>query len=457
MSEFSYNITPDFSNGVNQNGLEGEIKEVISTPFYIRIKGQNISIMFDSSLSTNDQTLLNNVIANHDTTSYSGIFNITTTIKKDKTYMADHFPDPLYKRICMVKESSSETFIDDSFTFNNGLTGYYTIDNPSIGDLSLNNYMLKGSTYIEGINISSLGTAYASSETQPASYAIDNNVNTFWYNRSTQPAVGSWWMIDFGEIKGIFSLEVVWYSTTYYGTDVSIQWSNDGSNWNLILRDQNVTYTSSGNTTGEYKFANFPNPIFARYFRILCNASNNPTFFILKEARFYEAIGSGFSTSESSTLETTDSLGKINTYTWATINNATIFGTFPEGTVTKLLLSFDSKNSWVYWNGSNWATENNVANSTMTPSVFNGLTGSNFSSVLNATSDTILNIKIYISTTDSAKSPLIGNIQFNVTTIPYRKTASDSIIQIRNMSSRKTEFKNISDEDKDFYITIYSQ
>jgi len=456
MSEFTYNLSTDFIVGVDQEQLDNEIKEVISTDFYIRMKGSEVKIMFNSGLSASDQSLLADVISSHDPTAFPQPLSIDRSIKNGEIYIANHFPDPSYERRSSINEETTDTFMDQSFTFTNDYSGDYTIDNPLIAELNENSFILTGTSYVEGNNVSGDGTAYASSEQQPASYAIDNNTNTFWYNTSASGAVGSWWMIDFGTVKGIYSFEAVWYSTTYYGTDVSIQWSNDAENWNLILRDQNVTYTSSGNTTGSYKFADFSQPVFARYFRVLCNASNNSTYFIMREARFFEAVGMGFSTTGNATLENMVPTGQLDTFNWATINSCQLQGTFPTGTTTKILLSFDNKSSWVYWSGSAWISESDISNSTMTPSIFNGLTAADFAATdgLNSDSSNTLDIKIYISTTDSSKSPIISCIQFNVTTNIYREQVSDSAIRVRNISSRKTEFKNISGEERVFHIRI---
>jgi hypothetical protein len=115
-----------------------------------------------------------------------------------------------------------------------------------------------------------------------------------------------------------------------------------------------------------------------------------------------------------------------------------------------MLLSFDGRPSWVYWSGIAWVTESNIANSTMTPTVFDSLTPSDFSGALGDS----LDIKINIGTSDSTKSPIINSVLFNVTTKVFRQQSSEMSIRVRNLSSRKTEFKNISDSDKTFHISI---
>lgn len=449
MATYTYSLNDDFTVGVDQEQLTDEIKEVLSTGFHIKIYGDNVAVTFDSELSTANKTVLDGLISNHDPTNFQEPIDIDQLIPSGEIFVLDHFPDPDYQRRASINEDITDTFDDTSLTFSKGHTGKYEIDAPLVAELNQNSLTLTGSNYVQGTNISGDGTASASTSTSSPQNAIDNNTSTFWYNTTAEPAVGSWWMLDFGTVRPVYSLEVVWYSTTYYGTDVSIQWSNDGENWNLILRDQAVTYTSTGNTTGTYKFADFPQPVFARYFRIYCNASNNATYFILREARFFEAVGSNFSTSGTASLTSNDS-GQINTFSWNTVNSCQLNGTFPTGTTTKMLLSFDGRSSWVYWSGSAWVTESNIANSTMTPTVFDSLTSANFSGALGDS----LDIKINIGTSDSTKSPIINSILFNVTTKVFRQRSSEMSIRVRNLSSRKTEFKNLSDSDKTFHISI---
>jgi len=449
MATYIYSLNNDFTVGVDHEQLVDEIKEVISTGFYVKVYGDKVATTFNSELSTTDKTILDGIVSNHNATNYQEPIELDQFIASGEITVLDHFPDPEYQRRYSINEDMTDTFDSTSLTFSKGHTGKYEIDAPLVAELNQNSLILIGSDYVQGTNISVDGTASASTSTSPARNAIDNSTSTFWYNTTAEPAVGSWWMLDFGSVRAVHSLEVVWYSTTYYGTDVSIEWSNDGENWNLILRDQAVTYTSKGNTTGMYKFADFPQPVFSRYFRIYCNASNNPTYFILREARFFEAVGSNFSTSGTASLTSNDS-GQINTFSWNTINSCQLNGTFPTGTTTKMLLSFDGRSSWVYWSGSAWVTESNIANSTMTPTVFDSLTPANFSGALGDS----LDIKINIGTSDSTKSPIINSVLFNVTTKVFRQQSSEMSIRVRNLSSRKTEFKNISDSDKTFHISI---
>lgn len=457
MTSFIYNITTDFSNGFDMRSLSQEIFDEISTSYTSIIYGDTLELNFSSTLSEGDQTTLSNIISNHNPSVNTYPFTVSTTINAGDIYTTSHFLDPNNRRIVDVKHETTDSYNDTTYQFNDTLTSDYNISDTNTGELNDSSYILKGSGYTEGSNIANTGTASASSETQPAGNAIDGNVNTFWYNLSTQPAVGSWWKLDFGSITGIYGLEVVWYSTTYYATDVSIEYSNDNSNWSLGLRDQSITYTSAGKTTGTYKFASFSSPIFARYFRLTCNASNNSTYFIMRETRFFHADPYGFSTVNNATINNIKANRQIDTEIWNTINSVTLNGTFPANTTTHLLLSFDDQTTWVYWNGSAWTSSSlaNIATTAMTHTTFNSLTSTNFNAAngLNSGTKTI-DVAINIKTTNSTRSPIITNITFNITTKTFQENIGNSLIRVRYVTSSKTEFKNISNENKYVNITI---
>ena len=250
----------------------------------------------------------------------------------------------------------------------------------------------------------------------------------------------------------------MWYSTSYYGTDVSIDYSNDNVNWTLGIRDTSMTYTSSGNSTGRYKFASFSQPITARYFRFTCNASNNSTYFIFKEVYMYEAVATGFSTSTSSTLTNIKENRQFDTSNIELINSSTLVGTFPTGTSTKILLSFDNQSTWVYWSASAWQTTTlgNISSNYISKNTFNSLTDDNYNSSggLNSGTNTI-DVAINISTTSSTKTPIITDILFNVTTKNFRQRLGNDSVRVRMMNPIKTEFKNLTDEAIDIIAKIW--
>jgi hypothetical protein len=80
MSSYQYNISDDFSNGVNLRKLRNEIGTQINIPIEkTSIFGNTLKINFESSLDSGDQTLLTSVISGHD----------ATTNVIDKNYASD--------------------------------------------------------------------------------------------------------------------------------------------------------------------------------------------------------------------------------------------------------------------------------------------------------------------------------------------------------------------------------
>ena len=458
MTTISKNIASHFTSGINTDKLRREINEELEIDPTIMIHGNSVDIEFQSTLTAGQVTTIDNIISLHNPADDIPM-EISTTIAPNDTYYATHFYDSSFNRLCCIQEDTNDTYDESTkFVFTDTFNADYTITNPSNAHLSDVAFTLIGAGFQEGSNIAGNGTASASSSTQPASNAIDNNTGTFWYNNTSEPAVGSWWKIDFGSITGIYGCEVMWYSTTYYGTDVSIHYSNDDVNWTLGLRDTNVTYTSVGNSTGRYKFASFSSPIFARYFRFTCNASNNSTYFIFKEVYMYQAVANGFSTTLSSTLTNKKENRQLDTSNYDHINSSTIIGSFPANTSTKILLSFDNQSTWVYWNGSAWTSTSlaNINTNFMTHTTFNSLTQANYASAngFNSGTETI-DIAINISTSVSTSAPIILNLVFNVTTNNFRQQISDNVLRIRYISPIKTEFKNLTDESKNIVAKLW--
>ena len=454
-------LTSDFGNSLNVNQLLREIQSNGNiTPNCITVNNLNsdvVDIIFTSALSGGEQTTLNTIISEHVPNNSLIPFTDTVVLNNNDIYIANHFYDNNYSRHINITEETTESANNTTYTFNDTYLTDYQISNTGVAELSSTSFSLKGDGFQGGSSITHEGSATASSTTQPASNANDQNIVSFWYNSSSEPAVGSWWKLDFGTARGIYRAEVIWYSTTYYATDVSIEYSMDNTNWTLGLRDQAVTYTSAGNTLGFYKFAPFATPIFARYIRFKCNASNNATYFILREVYLYKAVGSGFSTIDSGTINNIKTIRQIDSSIWQSLNSSTLVGTFPTGTTTRILLSFDNQTTWVYWNGSAWTSSSlaNISTTSMTHTIFNALTQANYAAAngLNSGTETI-DVAINISTTDSTKTPIINNISFNYNSNVFREIMNDSNIRVRCMTDEKTEIKNISGSTKTFKIFI---
>lgn len=72
---YTYDLTIDFSSGINIPKLNSEIKAQISTNFYSNVYGDKVKLIFDSALSGGDQTTLNGIISAHDPNNYAPIRN----------------------------------------------------------------------------------------------------------------------------------------------------------------------------------------------------------------------------------------------------------------------------------------------------------------------------------------------------------------------------------------------
>ena len=91
----------------------------------------------------------------------------------------------------------------------------------------------------------------------------------------------------------------------------------------------------------------------------------------------------------------------------------------------------------------------------MSHTVFNALTNANYhsSNGINSSNNT-LDIAINISTTNNTQSPIISEVNFNVTTSQLIEKKGDSSARIRYLNMNKTEITNITDSQKTFQINI---
>ena len=69
MPKYNFNVPSKLPNGVNHKTLELEIKQQLNSSFSILHYGDDLDIIFDSTLSSGDQTTLNDIIDNHDESS----------------------------------------------------------------------------------------------------------------------------------------------------------------------------------------------------------------------------------------------------------------------------------------------------------------------------------------------------------------------------------------------------
>lgn len=77
MATYNYSLSSDFGNNINQNQFHQEVLGAtgISPTFYgITTTGDNIDVLFESNLDTNEQLILDNLVTSH-TPTYAKPFN----------------------------------------------------------------------------------------------------------------------------------------------------------------------------------------------------------------------------------------------------------------------------------------------------------------------------------------------------------------------------------------------
>ena len=118
-------------------------------------------------------------------------------------------------------------------------------------------------------------SASASQTGNPASYAVDKNLNTRWSNKG----LGSWIQVNLGEEKVVCSIGVNWYSgnTRVMSFDISV--SNDGINFVKIFSGD------SGKTLSEenYNFAD----VTAKYVRVTVTKNTENNYASIYELKVY--------------------------------------------------------------------------------------------------------------------------------------------------------------------------
>ncbi len=123
---------------------------------------------------------------------------------------------------------------------------------------------------------------------------------------------------------------------------------------------------------------------------------------------------------------TTNATSQKNTSTWGAIQNISTTQTTPINTNIKYLVSFDNRTTWKYWNGSSWQTSTlaNIATNGMTKSSIEALTATQWNTTNGFTPGTF-DIAASLSTTDTAITPSLDNIQISYTN-PQTQTLTSS-------------------------------
>jgi hypothetical protein len=151
----------------------------------------------------------------------------------------------------------------------------YTIANPTISNLVLGEYVFQMTATANGksdsaritVNVNATniakGKTASASTTQsgnPASAAVDGNMNTRWSSLDSDP---QWIKVDLGATYNLIGAKIVWEAA--FAKKFSIDVSSDDENWNAVYN----TITGTGGTSS-YSFN-----ATARYIRMYSTQRNN--------------------------------------------------------------------------------------------------------------------------------------------------------------------------------------
>ncbi len=119
-------------------------------------------------------------------------------------------------------------------------------------------------------------TAIGAQSGNPASNAIDNNLDTRWSQEGTQ----QWLQLDLGTQQTVYAVDIAFYLGDTRVNYFDIRTSNDAEEWT----DQLTDLTSSG-LTAELERYYLPEETDTRYVRIYCNQASTTTWNSITEAR----------------------------------------------------------------------------------------------------------------------------------------------------------------------------
>ncbi len=113
---------------------------------------------------------------------------------------------------------------------------------------------------------------------------------------------------------------------------------------------------------------------------------------------------------------TTNNTSQKNTSTWQSIQGVTMTQVTPTNTNIKYLVSFDSRTTWKYWNGTSWqlSTLGNIETNGMTKASIEAVTGAQWSAT-NGFGQGTFDIASNLSTANTAVTPSLNNIEIDYT------------------------------------------
>ncbi len=378
-----------------------------------------------------------------------GATQFTASIANNTENLFTNAADPSFKRIVDIYYENNET-VNDSTTWNilTAEEGLYVQENASITDFPADSIKLQssGPPAPGGTNLAIGATANSSDNSRPPSLGNDNNTTTYWYNQSGGTPAGQWWSVDLGAPKTVMQAQINWYSAGYRATTMRIEGSADGTTWTTV-----ATVTPAGTVDETWSFA----PTTFRYWRYYCVAGANPSYFVLREGRFFEALYTGFSTTPA--YVTSDNGKEINTTTWATLNSITPTVDEPVNTELRWLFSFDGGTVWRGFSGGTWNIHPiaDIETVGMTTAEVVAMTSANWMAANGFNSgDNTFNFATSLKTTDSNVTPTVTSLTLNYDTSNYWQKVDGTTAQIRLYDSTTTGVKNLTGSTKNFKVNI---
>src|SRR6476620_4459503 len=145
-------------------------------------------------------------------------------------------------------------------------------------------------------------TANAAQSGNPASAAVDNNLDTRWSNEG----LGSWIRLDLGSEKTVCSLDIAWFKGSERVNSFDVLVSNDGSSFTKIFSGK-----SSGTTTATEKY-NVPDTK-GRYVRITFTGNTVNDWVSINEIDFFSTDSTETTTNHSPVASNQNVATTLNT------------------------------------------------------------------------------------------------------------------------------------------------
>jgi hypothetical protein len=295
--------------------------------------------------------------------------------------------------------------------------------------------------------------------TQYSWQLYDGNISTRWYNPNSPP---QWCQMDMGA-DYVYPL----YSYTISSTPglqgsapktFAISGSLDGVNWTLLDTQTNISWAS-----GDIKTFVIPtNHAPFRYFRLNTTAYGSDGILTFGELRFNLWLPAYttsqmyyFTTNDSSHFITGPSVSKVNSV------SHTIYQ--PQFTNVLMLVSFDGRGTWKYWNGSTWSATTSGLGSISTQGVAPSAITNGLANYIPGINDVALDFAWGLSTTSTSATPIVAGIAINYNEGTTWNAASigayDQYVtdaSVKCLNSTTTQVRNNTPTTQNMLVSVFS-